>query len=85
MIVSVTDTMDSILASWRDEGRMLVATTALLELVIFATILLAVRHLRGYENLQAAEVARTKAEAELAVAEERERAAPRSARTRAAL
>ena len=54
---------------------MLVATTALLELVIFATVLLAMRHLRGYENLQAAEVARTKAEAELAVAEERGRAA----------
>jgi diguanylate cyclase (GGDEF)-like protein len=75
VIVSVTDSMDSILANWRVECRMLVATTALLELVIFATILLAMRHLRGYENLQAAEVARTKAEAELAVAEERGRAA----------
>ena len=57
------------------EARLLVGTTALLELVIGATILLAVRHLRGYEKLQAAEVARAKAEAGLAVAEERERAA----------
>ncbi len=75
VIVKVTDSIDSILARWRDEARLLVATTALLELVIGATVLLAVRHLRGYEELQAAEVARAKAEAGLAVAEERERAA----------
>ncbi len=75
VIVKVTDTMDSILVHWRDQARLLVGTTALLELVICATILLAVRHLRGYEKLQAAEVARAKAEAGLAVAEERERAA----------
>ncbi len=40
-------------------------TTALLELVIAATILLAMRQLRGYEELQAAE-------AELVMAEERD-------------
>ena len=75
VIVKVTDTMDSILAHWRDEARLLIATTGLLELVICATVLLAVRHLRGYEELHVAEVARAKAEAGLAVAEEHERAA----------
>ncbi len=74
VIVKVTDTMVSILARWRDEARLLIGTTALLELVIGATVLLAVRHLRGYEKLHVAEVARTKAEAKLSVAEERERA-----------
>ena len=44
-------------------------------MVICATVLLAVRHLRGYEELHVAEVARAKAEAGLAVAEEHERAA----------
>jgi PAS domain-containing protein len=60
--------MESILRSWGNEARMFGGTTALLELVIVATILLAMRQLRGYEQLQAAE-------AELVIAEERTRAA----------
>jgi diguanylate cyclase (GGDEF)-like protein len=68
LIVLVTDTMESILRSWRAEARMFGGTTALLELVIVATILLTMRQLRGYEKLQAAQ-------AELVIAEERTRAA----------
>jgi PAS domain-containing protein len=68
LIVAVTDTMESILRSWRAEARMFGGTTVLLELVIAATVLLAMRRLRGYEKLQAAE-------AELVIAEERTQAA----------
>jgi diguanylate cyclase (GGDEF)-like protein len=75
LIITVTDTVDSILQPWRQQMRVLVATTLLLELLIAGTILLAVRHLRGQERLQAAQAAQTRAEAELAVAEEHERAA----------
>ncbi|MGD0432281.1 MAG: EAL domain-containing protein, partial [Acetobacteraceae bacterium] len=75
LIVTVSDTMGSILRTWRDEVRILIATTVLLELVIAGTILLAVRHLRSRERLQAAETAQTRAEGDLALAGERERAA----------
>jgi diguanylate cyclase (GGDEF)-like protein/PAS domain S-box-containing protein len=68
LIISVTDTMESILRPWNEVTRMFAFTTVLLELVIGATLLLSVRHLRSYEKLQAAE-------AELAVAQERERSA----------
>ncbi len=75
LIITVADTMDSILRSWREQIRILAATTVLLELMIAGTMLLGVRHLRGRERLLAAETARTRAEADLALAEEREYAA----------
>lgn len=75
LIVVVTDAMDSILRSWREEIRVLIATAVLLELVLAATTLLAVRHLNSHEKLRVAEAARTRAEADLALADERERAA----------
>ncbi len=74
LIIAVTDTMDSILRSWRQQMRILVTTILLLELMIAGTMILGVRHLRGQERLRAAQAAQTQAEAELAVAEERERA-----------
>ena len=78
LFVAVSDTMESILRSWGDEARMFGGTTALLELVIVATILLAMRQLRGYEQLQAAE-------AELVIAEERTRLHRHCTRMRSAL
>jgi diguanylate cyclase (GGDEF)-like protein len=75
LLIVVSDTMESILAQWTEETRMLAATTVLLELVLAVIVLLSVRHMRSYELLQAAEAARARAEAELAVAEEHERAA----------
>jgi diguanylate cyclase (GGDEF)-like protein/PAS domain S-box-containing protein len=75
LIITVSDTMDSILRYWQQQMHLLVATTLLLELMIAGTVLLAVRHLRGQDRLQAEQAARTQAEAELAVAEEHERAA----------
>ena len=68
LLITVSDTMTSILAPWRAQSRSLVFVTALLELILALTVLLAVRHLHGYELLQAAE-------AELAVVAERDRAA----------
>ena len=75
LIVTVSDTTDSIFAYWSRVTWMLAVTTGLLELVLGATIWLSVRHVRSYERLQAAEAARSRAEAELAIAEEHERAA----------
>ena len=74
LIVAVSETTESILANWHAMARVLAGTTILLELVIAATVLLAVRHLYGYEQLQAAETARAQAEGELAVAKEHEQA-----------
>ena len=75
LIMVVSDAMDSILRSWQQEIRILVATAVLLELVLAATTLLVMRHLRSHEKLLVAEAARTRAEADLALANERERAA----------
>ena len=75
LLIAVSDTVETILGPWREEAQMLAATTALLELVLAGTILLSVRHLRGYEQLHAAETARERAEANLALGEERQRAA----------
>ena len=75
LLIAVSDTVDAILGPWREQAQMLAATTALLELVLAGTILLSVRHLRGYEQLHAAETARERAEANLVLAEERQRAA----------
>ena len=75
LIITVSDTMDSILRAWRQQIRVVGAATLLLELMIAGTILLAVRHLHGQERLRVAQAARAQAEAELALAEERERTA----------
>ena len=75
LIITVSDTMDSILRVWRQQIQVVGAATLLLELMIAGTILLAVRQLHGQERLRAAQAARAQAEAELAVAEERERTA----------
>lgn len=75
LLIAVSDTVETILGPWREEAQMLAATTALLELVLAGTIWLSVRHLRGYEQLHAAETARERAEANLALAEERQGAA----------
>jgi diguanylate cyclase (GGDEF)-like protein/PAS domain S-box-containing protein len=73
LIVSVSDTMDSILRVWRQQVRVLAGSAVLLELLIAGTILLAVRHLRAQHNLREAESARARAEAELAITEEHRR------------
>ena len=75
LIVAVSDTFASIFTPWNEETRILIITTGLLELVLGATVLLAVRHLQSYERLHIAETAKAHAEAELAVAIERDRAA----------
>jgi diguanylate cyclase (GGDEF)-like protein len=75
LFVTVSDTMESMLLSWRREFHVLIATTALLELLIAGSLLLIIRHLRGNTRLYAAEAARTRAEADLAVAGEHERTA----------
>jgi diguanylate cyclase (GGDEF)-like protein len=68
LLITVSDTMNSILMPWRAQSRSLIVVTALMELILGLTVLLAVRHLHGYELLQAAQ-------AELAVVAERDRAA----------
>ena len=75
LIIAVSDTMKSILGPWREQMRVLIATTILLELAIAGTVLLSVRHLRNLDRLRAAEGARACAEADLVLAGERERAA----------
>jgi diguanylate cyclase (GGDEF)-like protein len=68
LIITVSDTIDAILASWREEAIAVGVAIGCLELVIASTVVLAFRHLRGHELLQIAETAR-------AQAEERERGA----------
>jgi diguanylate cyclase (GGDEF)-like protein/PAS domain S-box-containing protein len=87
LLIAVTDTIDTVLRQWRTEVRVFAGTTALLELVIAASVLLGVRHLRNAERLVAAkaaqvaaEVGRTLAETELRAARERERAEQESRR-----
>jgi diguanylate cyclase (GGDEF)-like protein/PAS domain S-box-containing protein len=75
LIIAVSDTMQSILGPWREQIRVLIVTTILLELAIAGTVLLAVRYLRSHDRLRAAEGARARAEADLVLAEERGRAA----------
>ncbi len=75
LLIAVGDTMETILGQWREEAQMLAATTTLLELVLAGTIWLSVRQLRGYERLHAAETARERAEANVALGDERQRAA----------
>jgi len=68
LIISVSDTMETVLAPWRTHANILVGTTVLLELGMIAGVLLLLGHLRNEERLRAAEKAQTQAE-------ERERAA----------
>ena len=68
LIITVTEKMASVLSGWRNEVMVFGGGTAFLELVVAAIVLLGIRHVRGYETLQAAE-------AELAIARERERSA----------
>jgi diguanylate cyclase (GGDEF)-like protein/PAS domain S-box-containing protein len=75
LIITVSDTMESILASWWDGIRVAAAGAVLMELMIAGSILLALRHLRGQGNLRAARTARALAVADLVVAREREQAA----------
>ncbi len=75
LLIAVGDTMETILGQWREKAQMLAATTTLLELVLAGTIWLSVRQLRGYERLHAAETARERAEANVALGDERQRAA----------
>jgi diguanylate cyclase (GGDEF)-like protein/PAS domain S-box-containing protein len=75
LIIAVSDTMASILRGWSSGIRILVATTALLELTIVGTLLLTLRHLGSHEKLREAETARARAEADLVLADEHDRAA----------
>ena len=75
LIIAVSDTMASVLRGWSSGIHILVATTALLELTIAGTVLLTLRHLRSHERLREAETARARAEADLVLADERDRAA----------
>ncbi len=75
LIIAVSDTMASVLRGWSSGIHILVATTAVLELTIAGTVLLTLRHLRSHERLRVAETARARAEADLVLADERDRAA----------
>ena len=75
LLISVTETVQSILAPWRSEVLTFGGGTLLLELVIAGIVVLGVRHLRAYEQLEAVGAAHAKAEAQLAIAAERECAA----------
>jgi diguanylate cyclase (GGDEF)-like protein len=73
LVVAVTRSMQATLAGWHFEVLVFGAATAVLELLIAGAVLLVVRHLHGYEALEAAELARAHAEAELVLADQRER------------
>jgi diguanylate cyclase (GGDEF)-like protein len=75
LLIAVSDTADSILASWRAQSRILVLIGLSMEGILALTVMLSVRQLRGYELLQAAETARERAGVELTMAAEREQAA----------
>jgi diguanylate cyclase (GGDEF)-like protein len=75
LIVSVSDSMASILRAWNSGIRIVVATTVLLEFTIIGTVLLTLHHLRSQAKLREAETARARAEADLVLADERDRAA----------
>jgi diguanylate cyclase (GGDEF)-like protein len=80
IVVTVTNTISSILAEWRGQVTYLVGSAIVLELVVAAAGLLMLRQLRSQRLLgdaragaAEAEAFRRSAEAELAVAHERER------------
>jgi diguanylate cyclase (GGDEF)-like protein len=74
MLVTVSRTVSSILAPWRQQATYLIGAAILLELVISSVVLLLIRHFRGQSMLAEANAARSAAEAELALSHERERA-----------
>ncbi|HXA23819.1 MAG TPA: EAL domain-containing protein [Acetobacteraceae bacterium] len=81
LIITAATTVDAALAGWRGEARLLTGAVLLLELFIAGIIILGVRHLRGYEKLEAANTAQLRAEAaqnaamsELHLSRQRERA-----------
>jgi diguanylate cyclase (GGDEF)-like protein len=75
LVVTATNTVRAALVGWRHQAHVLGGGTVAMELIILAIVLLGVRHLRGYELLEAADAAKVKAEAALLIAEERERGA----------
>ncbi len=82
LMIIVTKTVRAVSAGWRQDTVWMAGATVLMELIIAAIVILAMRHLRSYEWAQAAgarmasaEAARVRAEAELTVAQEHERAA----------
>jgi diguanylate cyclase (GGDEF)-like protein len=74
MVVSVSASVSSILAPWREQAAYLIAAAVILELVVAAVGILMLRQLRGQRMLAEAHAARRDAEAELALGHERERA-----------
>ena len=55
LLITVSNTVDAILDGWRGEARAFGAGTIFLELVIAATVGLAIRHARSHVLLEAAE------------------------------
>ena len=55
LMITVSNTMDAILDTWREEARAFGAVTVFLELLIAATMGLAIRYLRSHALLEAAE------------------------------
>ena len=68
LLISVTNTMDAILANSRSQAVIIVSAVLLMELVIAGIVALGVRHLHSYEALEAANSAQLKAEAAQAAA-----------------
>jgi diguanylate cyclase (GGDEF)-like protein len=75
LMVTVATAVDTVLAEWRTQSADLLTTTVILEMVLAAIGLMTFRRLRADRLLIEARAARAKAEAGLAVAQERERAA----------
>jgi diguanylate cyclase (GGDEF)-like protein/PAS domain S-box-containing protein len=81
VVVGVTNTIDAILADWREQATYLAGAAIVLEVMVVGFVLLTARRMRGARQLHEAraaraeaEAARTSAEAELAVARVRARA-----------
>jgi diguanylate cyclase (GGDEF)-like protein len=74
LLVSVTSSFQSILSHWQGDVQLYGISTILLEIVIAGLVILGVRQVGGRERLQAAEAAKIKAQAELALAEEQDKA-----------
>jgi diguanylate cyclase (GGDEF)-like protein len=68
LIITAATTVDAALAGWRGEARLLTGAVLLLELFIAGIIILGVRQLYDYEQLEAANTAQLRAEAAQAVA-----------------
>jgi diguanylate cyclase (GGDEF)-like protein len=80
ILVTVTNTISSILAGWRGQAAYLVGAAVILELLVVGIGMLMLRQLRGQRTLNEAraalaeaEVSRVGAEAQLTMAHERER------------